>query len=344
MGRPTSSPGDPPSLESIREWIYAFRESRILLTAYELSVFTALGDEARTSREVSASVGTHERATDRLMNALCAMGLLEKREDRFSNSPLAARYLVDGKPEYMAGLMHSVHLWDNWSILTNAVRTGKPAARPEINDRGQEWFAAFIAAMHERASKQADDIVALLDLEGVSRVLDVGGGSGVYAMAFVRAHEAVRATVFDLPNVILLAQRYIEAEGLSDRIETVIGDYTTDDLGSGFDLVFLSAIVHSNSFDANRELIRKCSDSLNPQGQVVVQDFIISEDRTSPPGAALFSLNMLVSTQAGDTYTESEMRTWMEDTGLSDIIRQDTGFGTTQIIGRKPGLNAAFRA
>lgn len=323
------------SPDSISEMARAFQKSRVLLTAYELELFTALGEESKSAIEVADMLGTDRRATERLMNALCAISMLEKKEGRFSNTPLTSRFLVKGKPDFMAGMMHLVNLWDTWSTLTQAVRHGKSVLDRHVNETGEKWLSAFIAAMHARACSRASELVDMLDFSGVSRVLDVGGGSGSYSMAFVRAKEGIRAMVFDLPNVIPLTKDYIEKERLSDKVETVVGNYNIDNLGSGFDMVFLSAIIHSNSFEENRNLIRKCSKSLNPEGQVVVQDFIMDEDRTSPHLGALFSLNMLVATESGDTYTESEVRLWMEEANLSDIIRKDTVFGTTLIIGRK---------
>jgi ubiquinone/menaquinone biosynthesis C-methylase UbiE len=175
-----------------------------------------------------------------------------------------------------------------------------------------------------------------MDLKDGMRVLDVGGGSGAFAVAFVRAGKGVTATVFDLPVVLPLTQKYVSAERLTDRIELVAGDYTRDELPGGYDLVFLSAIIHSNSPDQNRDLMRKCARALNPMGSLVVQDFIMDENRTVPPGGAFFALNMLVGTAAGDTYTESEIRDWMEEAGLSDIKRVETSFGSAQVNGRKP--------
>ncbi len=335
MSENKSSESMPLSPDIIRETAYAFQRSRVLLTAYELGVFTALGDDSKSSAEVAKILETDPRATDRLMNALCAIGLLEKKDNKFSNTPETARFLVQGKPEYMAGLMHTVHLWDTWSTLTPAVRQGTSVGRPPVNERGEKWLTAFIAAMHDRARKQAPAVAALLELSGVSRVLDVGGGSGAFAMAIARARAGITATVFDLPNVVSLTQKYVEQEGLADKVQTVAGDYLVDDLGSGFDLVFLSAIIHSNSVEENRKLIRKCAQALNPNGQVIVQDFIMDADRTSPAHGALFALNMLVGTEAGDTFTESEVREWMEEAGLSHVMRKDTHFGTTLLIGRK---------
>ncbi len=323
------------SADKLRDMAFAFRESRILLTAYELGIFTLLEGKSKTSQEISEILETDPRATDRLMDALCAMGLLIKKNNKFWNSVTAGEYLVKGKPAYLSNLMHSVHLWDAWSTLTEAVRHGGSVSSKEIKERGDTWLQAFIAAMHQRAVRQAPATVSLLDLSGVKRVLDVGGGSGAFAMAFARADENITATVFDLPAVVPLTCQYIEAEGLQKKVRTRPGDYMNDPLGNGYDLIFLSAIVHSNSPEQNTELIGKCTAALNSGGSVVVQDFVMDEDRTRPAQGALFSLNMLVGTETGDTYTEGEIRGWMETAGLSGITRQETPFGVSMIIGRK---------
>jgi SAM-dependent methyltransferase len=321
--------------EHLREIAVSFQKSRIFLTAYELDIFTALGDAKRTAGEVAAAIGCDERATDRLMNALCALGILHKTKEYFSNSALTARYLVKGKPDYLAGLMHTVNLWDNWATLTEAVQRGSSIFPEHPGDRGKNRYISFIAAMHERARKQVSVVMALLDFTGIKRILDVGGGSGEYAMAFVRAHPEVSADVFDLPDIIPLTETYINRENLRDRINCISGDYTQDDLVTRYDMVFLSAVIHSNSYDVNRRLIKKCADAVNSGGQVVVLDFIMDEDRINPANGAFFALNMLVGTESGDTYTESEVRQWMTDAGLKEIIRKDTGFGSALVIGRK---------
>lgn len=319
--------------DRIMEMVIAFQRSRVLLTAYELELFSALDNESKSSAEVARALGTEKHATDRLMNALCALELLEKKENRFSNTPLAQKFLVKYSPDFMGNLYHSVNLWDTWSTLTRAVYKGTTVIEKKINDRGEKWLTAFIAAMHNRAKKIAPKVVGKLDLSKVTRVLDIGGGSGAYAMAFVKARPNINAAVFDLPNVIPITRRYIEEEDLADKIKMIEGDYTVEPLGKGYDLIFLSAIVHINSYDANVKLLKKCSEALNPGGQVVIQDFIMDEDRTTPPSGALFALNMLMSTEAGDTYTELEVRDWMKAAGLANIKRIDTPFGTSLIYG-----------
>jgi 3-hydroxy-5-methyl-1-naphthoate 3-O-methyltransferase len=319
----------------IMELAIAFQRSRTLLTAFELELFTALESEPRTSDEVAAALGTEPRATDRLMNALTALELLEKQEGRFRNAAVAAKFLVKGRPDYLGGLGHTNHLWDTWSRLTPVVRAGRAEGIGETAGQGDEWLRPFIAAMHARARQSAGQVVAMLDLDGVSRVLDVGGGSGAYAMAFVRARRGISAVVFDLPKVVPLTRMYTAQEGLAAEVSMVAGNYLEDPLGEGFDLVFMSAVIHSNDAKANRMLFRKAAKALTPGGQLVVQDFLINEDRGGPLQPALFALNMLVGTPAGDTYTESEVRAWMVDAGFHEVVRVDTPVGTNLMIGRR---------
>jgi precorrin-6B methylase 2 len=318
------------SLSEITELARAFQKSRIFLTAYEMDIFTVLSDERKSSKEISDAIHADHRGTDRLLNALCALKVLIKSGDMFKNSPVAAQFLVKGKPDYQAGLMHTAHLWNSWGTLTDAVRNGGLVRQKPMEERDDEWFVAFIAAMHGRAVKAAPELVSKLDLSGISRVLDIGGGSGAFSMAFVRASESIRATVFDLPNVVSLTQGYIEKEGLSHQIDTVAGDYNKDELPQGYDLIFLSAIIHSNSPKQNQALFTKISNSLNPGGKIVVSDFIMDEDRTSPVFGTIFALNMLVNTPRGDTFTESEVKSWMKAAGLS-FIKRNGGV----IVGKK---------
>jgi SAM-dependent methyltransferase len=320
----------------IMELANQFRASRVFLTAFELGIFSILGDEGKTSSETASILKTNPRATDRIMNALAVIGIIEKKEGSFYNTPAAAKFLVKGKPGYMGGLGHTVNLWDSWTNMTEAVIKGSaPEVRKPVNDRGENWVDSFIAAMHMRAKKQGPVIISKLDLSGVSKVLDLGGGPGTFSFAFIDAKEGLKATVFDLPNVVPLTHKYIEQEGYSGKVDTLEGDYLENDIGSGYDLTFLSAVIHSNSPDDIKLLFSKCYKALNKNGQIVVLDYIMNDDRTEPAMGAMFALNMLVNTDAGDTYTESEVRNWMEDAGFSSIKKVNTEFGTDLIIGRK---------
>ena len=324
------------SYNRIMEIANNFRTSRVLLTAFELGIFNILSEGKKTSKEIADAIFADERAADRLLNALASMEFLKKKNNKFSNTPASSKYLVKGKPEYLGGLGHTANLWKTWSTLTEAVKKGTSVfIRGEISEREDEWFESFIAAMHTRGRIQAKEIASLLNLKKVKSVIDVGGGSGAYSFAFVKAKKGLKAVIFDLPNVVPITQRYIESEELSGKVETMKGNYLIDDIGKGYDMAFLSAVIHSNSPDECKHLFKKCADVLNPGGCLVVLDHVMSEDRINPPAGVLFALNMLVGTANGDTYTESEIKSWMKEAGFSGFKRKDTEWGTALIIGYK---------
>ena len=319
--------------EPFMELASAFQKSRVFLTACELDIFTAIGDGGATSEEVAAKTACDPRATDRLMNALVALELLFKEKDRFFNSSQAAQYLVKGKPQYKSGFGHYNSMWESWSTLTEAVVKGRSVIERR---RSKKRLRAFIDRMHNGAVMHAESVVEAVDLTGIRRVLDLGGGSGDYAMTFVKAKEGIEAVVFDQHSVLSLTEEFIEKEGLSDQIALKSGDFLADDIGSGYDLVFISSIVHIYSSEQNAALLKKAHGAINPGGRAIVKDIIMDEDRTSPLGGALFALNMLVATETGDTYTESEVRQWLSAAGFERIERKDIPTGTTLIVGTKP--------
>lgn len=322
--------------ERIWESARGFQTSRILLTGVELGIFARLGDGPMASKQVAEAVGADPRATDRLMNALVAIGLLSKEDGRFRNSPDAVEALVPGKPGFVgAALMHMSNLWSTWSTLTDAVRAGTSVVK-RGDAEWAEYAKPFIAAMHVIASGQADRIVSQVDLGGARRMIDIGGGSGAYSIAFCKANPHLESVVFDLPEVVPLTEGYVEQAGMSGRITTHIGDFNDDAIPAGFDLAYLSQVLHSNSPEQNRVLAGKVFQSLNAGGQIAIQEFVMDEDRTSPPANALFALNMLVGTGAGDTFTESEIFGWLLSAGFVKPIRVDPPTNTTLIMARKP--------
>lgn len=322
--------------DDFQQAVRGFQASRALLTAVELDVFTAVGAGARAA-EVAAALGTSPRATEMLLDALVALEILRKQDGVYAGTPLSARYLAAGaKDDARAALLHQTHLWARWSTLTECVRQGTAVSYREMGDRGDEWTAAFIAAMHRNAVARAPAVVQAVGMEGARRMLDVGGGSGAYSIAFARASRDLRVEILDLPAVLALARRHVEEAGLQDRIALRAGDLRTDDLGSGHDLVLLSAICHMLGPGANLDLLRRCFAALSPGGRVVIQDFVLQPDRTAPRSAALFSLNMLVGTREGSCYTGDEYGSWLRQAGF-DGVRQVAPPGPVGlVIARRP--------
>jgi SAM-dependent methyltransferase len=320
---------------TIREFATSFQKSRILLSGFELDIFTNVAESGTTNNQIAANLHLDEHACERLLNALVSLGFLTKQNHLFFNTEDTFTFLSKKSPDYLGGLMHSNHLWHTWSNLTHVVKTGESAHPAEINERGEDWLFPFINAMHDRAKKQAPQQLANIDLSEIRSILDIGGGSGAYSMEFVFKKPEIGATVFDLPNVIPITNKFLDKEGFSNKIKTHAGDYTTDDLPKGFDLVFLSAIIHSNSLETNRDLIKKCYIALNKNGKIVIQDWIMNNDRTQPVSGAIFAINMLVGTEAGDCFTEQEVTEMLNAAGFKNISRTEFETGLSQITAQK---------
>ncbi len=322
--------------DDLARMVRGYQESRIMLTAIELDVFTAVGGGA-TGATVAQRCGTDRRATELLLNALVALGALRLAGDRYANTPATAQSLVAGAPDdARIALRHNLSLWTTWSSLTEAVRAGHTALRPEMRDRDDDWTVPFIAAMHRGAAERAPLVVEAVGAERVGRMLDVGGGSGAYAIAFAQANPKLTAVVLDLPTVLPITESHVGDAGLAQRVTTRAGDLRRDDLGSDFDLVFLSSICHMLGPDGNRELLARCARALAPGGRVVSQDFILEPERTAPRQAVLFAVNMLVGTEAGSTYTEAEYASWMSAAGLAEVRRVRLRGPADLMVGARP--------
>jgi predicted O-methyltransferase YrrM len=309
-----------------------FWESRLVLTANELRFFDRLEDGLGTVAEIAGAAGTDLRATEIILNALVSQGLLAKSGDRFANTPDTSAYLVSSAPTTVApALDHFSHLWGSWSQLTEIVRSGQPALRRP----GAGSLEAFILAMHSLSRPRVAKVVDAINLQGVATVLDIGGGPGTYSCEFARRGD-VRATVLDFPDVLAITRRIAAEAGLSDRIETLPGDVLETDLGPGYDLIFISALIHSCSPEETRLIFAKAFAALNSGGQIVVQDFFLDDSKTQPPSAALFAVNMLVGTVGGRSYSETETRQWLAEAGFRDLCRRDPDEFAALLVGHKP--------
>ncbi|HEY4761233.1 MAG TPA: methyltransferase, partial [Thermoguttaceae bacterium] len=194
--------------------------------------------------------------------------------------------------------------------------------------------AAFIAAMHSISRLFADDLVAQLGPLKFMHLLDVGGASGTWTLAFLRAVPNARATIFDLPDAILQAEQRIKSTEFGDRIKLVGGDFYTDPLPAGCDFAWVSAIAHQHSRRHNRELFQKVFKALEPGAQIAVRDVIMEPCRTRPLDGALFAINMLVNTETGGTFTFDEF--------AADL--QAAGFIEPRLVIRHEAMNSVVMA
>ena len=306
--------------DSINDSVRAFMPARAILTALELDLFTAIANGA-SSAHLASKLHTDPRATDMLLNALVSLNFLDKQKSAFYNTPVTKRFFVTGSPDNARpALLHTANLWHTWTTLTEAVRTG---SRIFDRKRNAEDVISFIAAMDRNASERASALVKAVpsSRSGFQRMLDLGGGSAAYSIAFVRAHQQLHSEILDLPEVVPLTQEYIRKARLTERISARAGDMLTAPLGENFDLILISAICHMFSPAENRSLIQRAAQALAPGGVLVIHDFILDSEKTAPSSAALFSLNMLVGTNAGASYSEPEYSTWLSEARLTGIRR-----------------------
>ncbi len=320
--------------EKLEEMLRSWQASRIVLTAAELNVFAHM-EEPASSDEIAAAIGGTPRFTDRLLNALTVLGLVDKENRLFQNTAVSSAHLVPGKAGYWMALGHINHMWQSWSRLTDVIRSGKPAKALPDPPRMENWLEAFISAMQQHGSARAHIVMDMLDFSSVNRFLDVGGGSGAFSVELAKRYPEMDICIFDLPNVIPLTRKFVEQANVSN-IRYAKGNFLEGLPKEDFDMVFMSHIIHSNPPEGVQTLFQHAFQAISPGGKAVIHDFIVNEDRNGPPWAVLFALNMLVNTDGGDTFTESETRGWLKAAGFTGSTHRDTGANSSLITARKP--------
>ena len=320
-----------PRLEKIAS---GFMNARVLLSAVELDLFTALGADTLSADEVARRTHTAEDPVARLLNALVALKIVIKKGDRYRNTAAARCHLVAGAPEYLGDIMrHRASMWESWSNLTKIVRTGTVPPRRRTKKREK----AFIKGMANIGVYSARETVAALkpELSRAKRLIDVGGGPATYACAFAAARPGLRVTVLDLPGPLTYARETIAETGMEDRVTVQPGDVRElASFGRGYDVVFLSNFIHCFKRPVVEQIIAKAGRALFKGGCLAIKEFFIKTDRASPPFATLFSINMLTA-DAGDCFSRNEVSTWMESARVKPKRFTEVGEHSGILIGKK---------
>jgi predicted O-methyltransferase YrrM len=297
-----------------------FMESRILLSGAELNLFTILNPTPLSAQEVASRIGADLRALTVLLDALSAMDLLVKKSETYQCAKSVSPFLSEDAPNSVLPMvLHADHLWQRWSGLTDVVRSTIVSKGAVKSSRSPEELRAFIGAMHIIAAPRADEIVAATNPGSSKTLLDVGGASGTYTIAFLKAVPEMKATLFDKPEVVDMARERLNKAGLLNRVTLVPGDFYQDEFPYGHDLAFVSAITHQNNLEQNLDLFNKVFRSLNRGGRILIRDHIMEADRTRPRDGAIFAVNMLLGTPGGSTYTYEEIKTGLLQAGFTNV-------------------------
>jgi SAM-dependent methyltransferase len=276
-------------------------------------------------------------------------GLLKKKGETYRNSRLAATALNAHHPAYRGDYLRLITShWADWGRLLESVKSGLPLDHDEPDE--PDYRRRFTWAMHHRTLETAPKIAAQISLRGARTLLDLGGGPGTYAMAFLAKNPALRATVCDRPAALDVAKEIASTHRAGTRLSYLPLDVITEDIPGAYDVIWYSNVLHIYSPQENQAVFRRAATALNPGGRLLIQDaFLHDRDGLFPEEASLFAVSMLLFTERGNTYTAADTKAWLTDAGFERIKVLRMKKGTEDWEGgileaRIPGTNAKMRA
>ncbi|SBW10128.1 O-methyltransferase [uncultured delta proteobacterium] len=311
-----------------------------------LDLFTVMDNREKDGKQTAVAdlaktLQCDERSLGMLVTALIALGFLDRDGDILSLPEHSRTYLSRNSAAYVGFIIrHQAHIAPGWCKLADSVKTGGPARDISSSHTDDaEEREAFLLGMFNVAMNQAEKIAAALDLSGRKRLLDLGGGPGTYAVFFCRANPDLRATIYDRPTSEPIARGIVRRFGLEDRIDFAGGNFLRDPLPTGYDVVWISQIIHGDTPAEAAKLVVDAGKLCNPGGLLIIQDFVLDNDRRGPAHPALFALNMLTGTEGGQTYTWAEIEAMLRAAGAVAVSRLDIDLpmGCGILVGRMPG-------
>ena len=318
------------NLRTLYELSWRYRTARVLHVVNAVGIFTTLSEKEVLLEELCQECHTEPGITEKLLIACTAMGLLERHSGRYENTELAETYLVRGRKLYQGDIIaHSASLWNFWNTLEDKVCMAAAPKNKPVDEHDEH--RDFIMGMHNIAvSGRAQMFVDNIELSGRKRLLDVGGGPGTYSIAACKRYPELRAVVFDLPATIQITSEIIAKEGMQDRVRVRDGNWEKDDFGEGYDVVLLFNVLHGP--DDNGEMkLKKAYDSMEQGGLLVVQDFLLNDEKTGPLGSALFNIMFGVYSRCG-------LLSIIKETGFTqaEVVAGSQEIGFAWITAEKP--------
>jgi SAM-dependent methyltransferase len=307
------------TFDEFRNVAQLYQYSRVILTALELDLFSAIGSRSWKVAALSRRLKADARGLDILCRNLAALGLLIKRGSSYSNTLLGRTDLNRHSPTYRAEYLALImRHWDDFGQLTRSVRSGRPLDADQPDDPA--WRRSFTWAMHHRSREQADRMACALDLGKAESLLDLGGGPGTYALAFLAKNHALRATVADRPAALQVARKIAARQPAKARLSFAPVDFMTDPLPGRYDVVWLSNIIHIYSPAQNLALFRKIRKVLNAGGRLFIQDsFLTDPAGLYPIDTTAFAVTMLLFTDSGNTYAVRDVMGWLRRAGYGRV-------------------------
>jgi SAM-dependent methyltransferase len=337
--------GSVPSPQRIMEMAWGFAPPLILEAAVRTHVFDVLDAGPKTLDELATATGTSTRGLRAIANALVGFDFLRRDGDRYALTDESAAFLVSSKPAFQGGFYRHItrQILPGWLNLEQVVRTGTPALAVNQEGCGAEFFERFVEdimplsfkAAQFLADAQAEHLQPSASAP-IVKVLDIASGSGVWGIALAQKSPAVHVTAVDWPKVTPLTRKIATRFGVGNRFHTVDGDLLEADFGTGHRVATLGHILHSEGEDRSRKLLKRVFDALAPGGTIAIAEFVADDDRSGPPPALIFAVNMLTHTDVGDTFTFAEMSSWLTDAGFERARKLDAPAVSPLILADKP--------
>jgi len=305
-------------------------------------LFDALDGRAMLAEELSVATGASVRGIRILLKGLLAISVVVRDSDgKYTLAPDASAFLVKGKPDYQGAIFrhYATQVIPRWLQIEEVVRTGRPAAAINVEAEGAGYFEKFVEALFPNSYPAAKVLASELGLHrAVSsvKVLDIAAGSGVWGIALAQSSPFVTVSALDWPGVITVTKRIAAQYGVGDRITTIAGDLHEVDYGGPYDIATLGQILHSEGEEKSRKILAKTYDALAPGGVAAIAEFVVNDDESGPPASLIFSVNMLVNSEAGDTYTFRELRSWLDEAGFVDVRAVDAPGLSPLILAKRP--------
>jgi SAM-dependent methyltransferase len=307
------------NFEDFRDALSAYRLPRVIVVALELKLFTVVGRKTWLLSDLARELKVSERGLSILCRNLAMAGLLHKKGDRYRNSPLAATALNADHPAYRGNYLQLITShWNDWQRLIESIKTGEPLDKDEPEE--PDYRRQFTWAMHHRTLETAPLIAAQLSLKGAKTLLDLGGGPGTYAMAFLAKNPGLRATVCDRPAALEVAKEIAGTHKAGARLSYMPLDFLQDDIPGRFDVIWYSNVLHIYSPEQNVNVFRRARMALTDGGRFLIQDaFLHDREGLFPEEASLFAVSMLLFTETGNTYSLTETTTWLKEAGFASV-------------------------
>lgn len=339
--RPGVSPAAEPSPERILQLAWGYAPPLILESALNYQLFDRLESAPQTAEQLAAQSGASVRGLKALLNALVGLGFLARREGGYALTPESAAFLVSTRPSYYGDYFrHTIQqLIPRWLKLNDAVRTGRPVLAVNESGTGPEFFAAFVESLFPlsyKAAQQLGEHLGVPRASGPLSVLDIGAGSGVWGIALAQQSPYVRVTAVDWPVVLEVTRKVAREQGIGERLKGVPGDLLDADFGTGHHVATIGHILHSEGVEHSRQVLRKTFAALAPGGTIAISEFLPNAERTGPPNALIFAVNMLIHTEAGDTFTFEEMARWLREAGFENPRLLEAPAPSPLVLANKP--------